>query len=186
MVILELAYLLEGLARIRAGHDATSVAEVASAAVGGHWDYLRWFLAVHYRFNRRLDTPFWRAARADVDVSGMREVLDRFRHEGAWLLADGARFAVSDPTFGYAGLMMMLLGQRADGAERTRAPLDRAAWSALRARHAGVAARALPHADALRALAEHPEMLAAFVESRGSWCRADRERATTIAASASW
>ena len=34
-------------------------------------DMLRWFLAAHYRFNRRLDTPFWRAARADVALGAL-------------------------------------------------------------------------------------------------------------------
>ncbi len=30
-----------------------------NAALAAHWDYLRGFLALHFRFNRKLDTPFW-------------------------------------------------------------------------------------------------------------------------------
>src|SRR5438445_12304123 len=32
------------------------------------WDDIRDFLAVHYKFNTRLDTPFWRACRADTQL----------------------------------------------------------------------------------------------------------------------
>src|SRR5439155_447296 len=59
MVIVELAYcvrLLEGGA-----HDA-AVRET-NDRIGAHWDFPRWFLAIHYKFNRKLDTEFWRSCR---------------------------------------------------------------------------------------------------------------------------
>ncbi|MGH7440459.1 MAG: tryptophan 7-halogenase, partial [Polyangiaceae bacterium] len=174
MVIIEVAYLLEGLSGLRAGHDDRSYAAFASRSVGEHWDYLRWFLAVHYRYNGRLDTPFWRAARAEVDVSGGAEMLERYQRSGAWLESDGRRSHVSDPTFGYSGLAMLLLGQRAPGARNTRPTMDRAAWQAMSAKHRAVADRALSQGDALQALAAQPEMLRAFVESKGSWCSSER------------
>ena len=37
----------------------------------------RWFLAVHYKYNRRLESRFWREVRADVDVLQR----DRLFHE---------------------------------------------------------------------------------------------------------
>jgi tryptophan 7-halogenase len=174
MIILQIGYLLDGLSALRRGGFDPASKERANRAVGAHWDYLRDFLAVHYRFNRRLDTPFWRAAREETDVSGMTDLLDRFRREGPWLEADGRRFAVSDPTFGYAGLMMILLGQRAEGSEHARASMDRGTWGALLARYHGVAARALPHGEALQALLASPSMLAQFVASPRSWCNAER------------
>jgi tryptophan halogenase len=173
MVIVEIGYLLDGLARLRKGPAEPSYAAEASRAVGSHWDYLRWFLAVHYRYNGRLETPFWRAARADVDVTGLADVLARFRVEGPWLIAEGARFAVADPTFGYSGLMMLLLGQRAPGAELVRAELGRAEWDAQLARRRGVVARALPHRDALEALGRNPRMLRELISSRASWLHAE-------------
>jgi tryptophan halogenase len=173
MVILEIAYVLEGLARARDGRPDPSYAATASHRVGAHWDYLRWFLAVHYRYNSRLDTPFWRAARSDVDVSGMGDELERFRREGPWLASKGRRFAVADPTFGYSGLMMLLLGQHAPGADHARPSMDRAAWDATVARHRGVAARALPHRETLQALLAQPTMLRQFGESPASWCHAE-------------
>jgi len=192
MVILSLAYVLEGLATLREGRGDPGFPAFASRSVGAHWDYLRWFLAVHYRFNRRLDTPFWRAARAEVDVSGAAEMLERFRLEGPWVAdhdatrvrspGEGSRFATADPTFGYSGLMMLLLGQRAPGSERARPAMDRAAWDVMAARHRAVAARALPHREALEALLAHPEMLARFVSAPSSWCHAEGRLPAPLAA----
>ena len=176
MVIVEIAYLIEGLAQLRAGSRDSSYASYVQSAngkLGAHWDYLRWFLAVHYRYNGRLDTPFWRAARAETDISGMADILDRFRRGGPWLSSSGDRFAASDPTFGYSGLMMLLLGQQAQGSEQARPSMSRANWDTMLGRHRGVAARALPHREALEALATNPLMLRDAVQSPGSWCHAE-------------
>lgn len=181
MVIIEIAYLVEGLSRLRDGRVDPSFPALASRSVGEHWDYLRWFLAVHYRYNGRLDTPFWRAARADVDVSWGAELVERFHRTGAWLESQGRRSHVSDPTFGYSGLAMLLLGQRAAGAQQTRPTMDRAAWHAMSARHRAVAARALPQRDALQALVAQPKMLRGFVDSKASWCWAERPLVTAPA-----
>ena len=174
MAILEVAYMVEGLRALREGRGAPDFPAVASRRVREHWDHLRWFLAVHYRFNRRLDTPFWLAARGDCDVSGLSELLDRFRRSGPWLESESSRFSVGDPLFGYSGLMMLLLGQRAEGSEHAKPSMDRATWDALSARHRGVAARALPQREALEALLAAPDMLRRFVESPSSWLHAER------------
>jgi tryptophan halogenase len=185
MVIIEIAYVLEALESLRNGRLDPAFPDTASRRIGEHWDYLRWFLAVHYRFNRRLETPFWRAARTDVDVSGAAEVLERFRREGPWLQSDAARFAVGDPAFGYSGLMMLLLGQAAEGSERARPSMARADWDALVARNRAVARRALPQREALEALLADPAKLVQFVESPSSWLHAEGQHAATLARSQS-
>lgn len=42
---------------------------------GVKWDNIRGFLAVHYKFNTRMDTPFWRECRAACDLSTAAEVV---------------------------------------------------------------------------------------------------------------
>ena len=176
MVIIEIAYVLAGLAAMRdKADDMETFPAFASEAVGSHWDYLRWFLAVHYRYNRRLDTPFWRAARSDVDVSGLQPVLDRFAADGPSGAEAIARGDPSDPTFGFAGLTMLLLGQHVNAPVTLQTSLTRDAWRAQVDRNASLVARALPHRDALTALTAHPEMLRAMVASR-SWIRGEAER----------
>ena len=49
-----------------------------NATVGRDWDRLRWFLAAHFKYNRRLDSRFWRDVRAGADVSGIQDALDLF------------------------------------------------------------------------------------------------------------
>jgi tryptophan halogenase len=77
------------------------------------WDAIRDFLALHYRFNTRLDTPFWRACRADVDLCGAAELVSYFQEEGPnpW----GANLLA--PTHSWHGFTAdaaytLLLGQR--------------------------------------------------------------------------
>ena len=174
MVIIEIAYVLAGIAAMRdEPADVETFSVFASEAVGSHWDYLRWFLAVHYRYNRRLDTPFWRAARSDVDVSGLQPALDRFAADGPSGAEAVARRDQNDPTFGFAGLTMLLLGQHVSAAVTPRTSLTRDAWRARVERDANLVARALPHADALATLTAQPEMLRALVASR-SWIRVER------------
>lgn len=176
MVIIQIAYLLAGLEAAGDPHDYEVYRAFANEAVGGHWDYLRWFLAAHYKFNNRLDTPFWRAARADVDVTGVEDVIQRFQREGPWLAADGKYFEVGDPAFGFSGLMVLLLGQKVDAPVRPRASVTREEWEERVAKQRRLVARALPHRDALQALVDDPVMLDRFTSSPSSWCCGDAER----------
>ncbi len=184
MVILQISCVVEALAAQRAdgggSADGQKRVERANRAIGDHWDYLRWFLAIHYRFNGRLDTPLWRAARAEADVSGIEERLARYRREGPWMPTREAAGAAIDPTFNEATLMLLLLGQRALGSEHvTREPAP-AAWRTRTEREAAVASRALSHRDTLTALQSAPEMLRAFVQSERSWIHKEEAMAAAF------
>lgn len=92
------------------GSNSSSLRFV-NGAVARMWDYLRWFLAVHYRFNTRSDTPFWRHCRANVDVSGAAAVLSRFKTDAPLSyhgLDDGPGGGHNFNAYGYD---VMLLGQ---------------------------------------------------------------------------
>jgi tryptophan halogenase len=141
--------------------------EELNRKVGAWWDYLRWFLAIHYRFNRRMDSPFWRACRNDVDVSAHAELLDAFRERGplSYDPAASAAFDYPDPLWGPEGIDAILLGQGVEG-HRPRPFLDAQAWGERMRRGRAVVARAERHETALGLLAEDPmlleQMLAAF------------------------
>lgn len=53
------------------------------------WDDIRDFLAVHYAFNTRLDTEFWRACWADTDLGGAAPVVEWYRENGPSALVKG-------------------------------------------------------------------------------------------------
>jgi tryptophan halogenase len=47
-----------------------------------HWDAIRGFIAMHYKLNTRLDTPFWRHCRAETDLAAAAPVVEYFRENG--------------------------------------------------------------------------------------------------------
>jgi tryptophan halogenase len=75
------------------------------------WDDIRRFLAIHYRFNARLDTPFWRAARSDTDLAGAEEFVEFYEENGpsvAWKTT----LITGRDVFGYEGWLAMMVGQK--------------------------------------------------------------------------
>src|SRR5688572_12160557 len=47
-----------------------------------NWDSIRGCLALHYRFNERLDTPFWRACRTDAELGTAAPIVDHYQENG--------------------------------------------------------------------------------------------------------
>jgi tryptophan halogenase len=46
------------------------------------FDNIRWFLSIHYKFNDRLETPFWRECREKVDIGEAEPIVEFFRENG--------------------------------------------------------------------------------------------------------
>ncbi len=142
----------------------------ANRRVGGHWDYLRWFLAVHYRFNHRLDTPFWRQCRETVNVSGFQDVLDDFAEHGSLNARSVPR--TEDSIFGNAGIDCLLLGQNVPTrAKPTKLP--RAEFERINAVRRAFVASALPVSEALEQCGENPALYDSLIDGEGSWVVAD-------------
>ncbi len=74
------------------------------------WDDIRDFLAVHYAFNTRLDTPFWQACRADTKLHGAQFLVDFYKENGPSVVA-GAQLLHPSNSFGMDGYLAMLIGQ---------------------------------------------------------------------------
>ena len=75
------------------------------------WDDIRRFLAVHYKFNTRLDTPFWRAARADTDLAGAEEFVEFYEENGPSVAWKHTLITGRD-VFGFEGWLAMMVGQK--------------------------------------------------------------------------
>jgi tryptophan halogenase len=178
MVIVELAYLTGCLASAGDGEPDRAF---ANERIGAHWDYLRGFLALHYRFNTRFDNAFWRAAREEADHSGNEAIVAKYREEGPFESMDGAGGNRADPTFGYHGAMLLLLGQQV-ASRGLRARTSREAWASRVGRQRALAERALAPLEAYRHLREHPELLRAAA-GPDAWPRNTRERFVVSAVS---
>jgi tryptophan halogenase len=73
------------------------------------WDDIRDFLAIHYKFNDRLDTPFWRACRAEVKIHGAQPVVRFYQENGPVPLV--SQLLHSSNSFGAHGYFSLLVGQ---------------------------------------------------------------------------
>lgn len=163
MIQTHIEHLLTGLR----SNSVHAVRERINQSVAQRWDGLRWFLALHFRFNGRRNTPYWRTARQTTDVSGMAAVLGLF--------AAGAPLALRNPRdlqhieggvpffYGIAGLDCILLGQRVP---TTVLPAlqSRAEWQNRVASARRLTAAAIPHGTALSLLHRHPQLLREHAE----------------------
>src|SRR5438552_898767 len=78
---------------------------------GDQWDDIRNFLAIHYKFNTRIDTPFWRACRADTALHGAQDIVDWYRENGPSVLA-GVALVHPSNSFRMDGYLALLAGQK--------------------------------------------------------------------------
>ena len=111
MIILEINQLVLNFPRSK---KDTAIRGIVNRTLNAHWDDVRWFLAVHYRFNKKLDTPFWQACRNAVDVGGAQERVDLFQ-ERTPLTYRQSQFFKPEEVFGDFAYDVLLLGQRVQG-----------------------------------------------------------------------
>jgi tryptophan 7-halogenase len=106
---------VHGLAEVLADSDldpGPSTIGLFNTQMARGYDSVRDFLAVHYRFNRRLDTPFWRECLEKVDLHNANRAVDYFRENGPSVQWRRILFEDSDPSeFGMEGYLAMLVGQ---------------------------------------------------------------------------
>lgn len=89
-----------------------SRAPILNRRVRDMWDYLAWFLALHFKFNKNGKTPFWRACRDEADVERHGELLALFNERGPLSYDRASRYHdYPDPLWGPEGIDTILLGQ---------------------------------------------------------------------------
>ncbi len=125
------------------GEPTPSLVELYNRFNGQAWDDIRDFLAVHYKFNTRVDSPFWQACRHDTKLHGAEFLVDFYRENGPSLVA-GAQLLHASNSFGMDGYLTLLLGQGVPHAKHY-APTDAEAvfWKRKRALWDAEAARAV-------------------------------------------
>lgn len=149
-----------------------SIREVVNAGIAQHWDAIRWLLGIHYRYNTRLETPFWKECVSAADVSGFTPLLEAYAN-GAPLTRRNSvlqdllnRLAPS--YFGLFGIEYLLLGQQVP----TRLlPLAEPIEDWRRRKQAAdlLVAHALPTRQALEAFDRNPELNRQLLHDEDSW-----------------
>ena len=102
-----------------------------NAMISRNWTIIRDFLAVHYKFNDRLRTPFWEAARNDVSLGDIEPLCAYFQDVGPDFSLLGTD--LKRDFFGADGYLAMLVGQGVGYRRRVElSERDRAAWASER------------------------------------------------------
>ncbi|MFT7642500.1 MAG: tryptophan halogenase [Pirellulaceae bacterium] len=145
----------------------TAVREGLNQRVRELWDSVRWFLGAHFKFNRRRDTPFWKAYREDCDLSGAAEVLQTFRESAPLVYhLKGLKQLMAFPPYGYD---IMLFGQGV--AARTMPPRETEAVYRRRVdSYKRLSAMGLNQQQLFQVLTTHrPDLLYEIVQRPSSW-----------------
>jgi tryptophan halogenase len=126
-----------------------TVRKLYNHLLGEIWDEIRDFLALHYKLNTMLDTPFWRQCRAETDVSAIGELLEFYEENGPMGFARHLRRATPN-SFEIEGFLLMLVGNNAPYRARHRATAaEREIWNRHRAEFAEQAAAGMDVREAL-------------------------------------
>ncbi|GAA4272629.1 tryptophan halogenase family protein [Aquimarina gracilis] len=83
--------------------------------MNAHWDYLRWFLSIHFKFNKKLDTKYWKASREKINSSGFDPLVELYQEIGFLSRQDIPttqliRSRIKDTIFDVYGVDHLLLG----------------------------------------------------------------------------
>jgi tryptophan halogenase len=149
------------------------------------WDGIRRFLGIHFKFNTRWQTPYWRACVADADLCGGEEIVEYFRQNGPSLDVTKSLFDSLD-FFKFDGWWALLVGQQVPY-ERRYVPNDgeRAIWAKGRHQIKEIARQGFTIREALDMLLSpewswNPEFFArtrpAVAPRAGSLASAHRQR----------
>lgn len=116
------------------------------------WDAIRRFLAIHYKFNTRLNTPFWHECRERTDLAGAEGIVDYYRENGPAPYWISTLFKEHDQ-FGYAGYATLLMGQQVPF-RKTHVPTDaeRQIWERRRQKNKQAALAAMSVRETLDVL----------------------------------
>jgi tryptophan 7-halogenase len=119
---------------------------------GEQWDDIRDFLAIHYKFNTRLETPFWQACRADTALHGAEPIVEWYRENGPSVVA-GAALVHQSNSFRMDGYLTLLVGQDVPHNKPYDAPpSQRDFWRRYCETLAAEASSAMGVAEALRVI----------------------------------
>jgi tryptophan halogenase len=173
MLSIELDLVMDHFPKSQHDHG---IKQALCEKLGGMWDNIRGLLAIHYKFNRKFDTEFWRACRADTDLASA-ETRVRLFADRAPLSYSRALLRANDPIADFFSqdyiYDVLLCGQQAPATYLQ--PFESPAALEERRRHYRNAAEwAIPQAEALRLLVEEPETLISVFDSPESWIRLKR------------
>jgi tryptophan halogenase len=89
-----------------------SLRESYNRIVARMWNEIRDFLAIHYRYNTRLDTPFWQHCRTATALHGAERIVDYYQENGPSTAFACDLLTPETSIFQLEGFYALLLGQK--------------------------------------------------------------------------
>lgn len=127
-ICLQSRWLTDGLIDCQQ-QPTNSLIKLYNRYSGALWDEIREFLALHYRLNHRLASPFWRDCQNETKLSRGEELLDFYRENGPSRIAE--ILIPKDSPFGIEGYFAMLVGMDAPMEKKSDPAFQKAAlWKA--------------------------------------------------------
>ena len=155
LAIEQLLYVTQALSDSD-GHIIPAMQSVENERYQRLWDHVRDFLAIHFKFNRKRDTPFWKHCQQETDLAGAAEFVAYYQEAGPSILSSD--FLHDGNIFGWNGYMTLLFGLGVETAfDPPTNPNDQMIWNNYRQRIRQEARSAMPMRDAL-AMAYDPSL----------------------------
>jgi tryptophan halogenase len=150
VICLQCRWLADGLidCELRPNPSLASLYNKLNAAI---WRQIRDFLAMHYKFNDRSDTPFWRRCRTEIPLNDVEELVAFYRENGP--SAINAGHLLSGDPFGIEGYLAILAGLKVPHQRPYAAsPEEQRRWRTYCERHRQLAGGGLGMREVLRQL----------------------------------
>lgn len=123
---------------------------VYNTLMGRAWDEIRDFLAFHYRFNTREETPFWKLCRNETSLGDYQGLYEFYRDEGpAPLIVHEVPYKPN--IYGVEGFLTMLVGMKVPY-QRRHQPSDHE-WKLWDKHRSSLCTKAAGGVDSVAALA---------------------------------
>ena len=113
------------------------------------WDAIRRFLAIHYRYNTRVDNEFWRTCREKVNLAGAEKVVAFYQENGPQFQLQHYLLDKED-IFGAEGWFSLLLGMGVPCKSSFFTGAELAQWDRIRRQFGAAADRAFGYDEAMR------------------------------------
>lgn len=118
-----------------------------------NWDAIRRFLGLHYQFNTRLETPFWRHCRNATDLAGGEEIVDFYMENGPNAFWGVTLLNNPHDQFTISGYITLLTGMKVPYRRTWGAsPADLAAFERRREAYKKIAREGMTVREALAAI----------------------------------
>lgn len=138
--------------------------EELNQSIGNQWDMLRWFLGIHFKYNTKKSSGFWKDSNRLIDLKGINDYIENYRLRGPVTLGDDDKLyekmnkdsVFSAFSFDY---WMLAQGVETDWKYTFSNPKHEEIFKHKIIANKALVEKAVSMNEALRVIADNPELL---------------------------